>query len=44
MWRFDVVNRAWDGIDAGIYPMVPGGWKCSPKYCEYYPICRGRYA
>ena len=43
MWLFDVVKRAWDGIDAGIYPMVPGGWKCSPKYCEFYPICRGRY-
>ena len=44
MWLFDVVKRAWQGIDAGIYPMVPGGWNCSPKWCSYWALCRGRYA
>jgi hypothetical protein len=39
-----MIQAAWRGIEAGVYPMNPSTWKCSPKYCEYWPLCRGRYA
>lgn len=41
-WMTQVVGEVWRGIEAGVFPMNPTGWKCSPKYCEYYPLCRGR--
>ncbi len=43
-WLFEMIQGAWKGIEAGVYPMVPSTWKCNPKYCEYWPLCRGRYA
>lgn len=43
-WLFEMIQAAWRGIGAGVYPMNPSTWKCSPKYCEYWPLCRGRYA
>jgi hypothetical protein len=43
MWLFEVIQRAYQGIEAGIYPMVPGGWACSPKWCSYWSLCRGKY-
>ena len=43
LWLLDMVRSVWEGISAEVYPMNPGSWKCSPKWCEYWPICRGRY-
>ncbi len=40
---FEVIQRAWAGIEAGVYLMQPGGWKCSPKYCEFWQGCRAKY-
>jgi len=41
-WMTKVVGEVWRGIKAGVFPMNPTGWKCGPKYCEYYPLCRGK--
>lgn len=43
VWLFQLVQAAWQGIKADVYPMNPSTWKCSPKYCEYWDRCRGRY-
>lgn len=43
MWLFQLIQAAWRGIEAGVYPMNPSTWKCSAKYCEYWDMCRGRY-
>jgi PD-(D/E)XK nuclease superfamily len=43
MWLFKMIKHVWDGIEAGIFPENPSSWKCSPNYCEYWPICRGKY-
>ncbi len=40
---FSLIQNVWKGIEAGVFPENPGGWKCSPAYCEYWDICRGRY-
>lgn len=44
VWLFEVIQRVWQAIEAGVFPMVPGGWKCGPKYCDYWSLCRGRYS
>jgi len=43
LWLLDMVRSVWEGIAAEVYPMNPGTWKCSPKWCEYWSLCRGRY-
>ena len=40
-WLFGLIRDVWSGIEAGVFPPNPTGWKCSPKYCEYWGICRG---
>ena len=42
-WLFEMIESVWRAIDAQVYPRNPSTWKCSPRYCEYYPLCRGRY-
>lgn len=41
-WLFGMIAEAWRGIDAGVFVPNPGTWKCSPKWCEYWDICRGK--
>lgn len=32
-----------DFIKRGVFPMAPmDSWKCTPKWCSYYGLCRGR--
>lgn len=38
---YDYVREIWRGIEAGVFVPNPDCWKCSPKWCEYYSICRG---
>lgn len=41
-WMFEMIKSVWDAIEAGVYPLNPTGWKCSPQYCDYWSQCRGR--
>lgn len=41
-WLFEMIRRAWQGIEAGVFPISPGSWKCSPNYCEFWSKCRGK--
>jgi hypothetical protein len=43
-WLFQMIQAAWRGIEAEAFPMNPTSWKCGPKYCEYYGMCRGKAA
>lgn len=40
---FSLVQRVWDAIQKESYPLNPTGWRCTPKYCDFYANCRGRY-
>ncbi len=40
---FKIIRQTWEAIDAQSYPMRTDSWKCSPKYCEYWPTCRAKY-
>jgi hypothetical protein len=42
MWLFGMIQKVWKGIEAGVFPENPTGWKCNPRYCDFYSICRGK--
>jgi putative RecB family exonuclease len=42
MWLFKQIRSVWAGIEAGVFPLNSGGWKCSPSYCDYWHLCRGK--
>jgi hypothetical protein len=42
MWLFKMIQEVWRAIDAGIFPCNPTTWLCTPSYCNYWSICRGK--
>jgi len=40
-WLFGLIRDVWGSIEAGAFPPNPNTWKCSPKWCEYWEVCRG---
>jgi len=40
-WLFGLIADVWHGIEGGVFPPNPGTWKCGPRYCDYWDICRG---
>ena len=38
---FSTVTQVWKGIESEVFPCNQSTWKCSEKWCEYWPICRG---
>ena len=43
-WLFKVVKTVYDAIESQTFLLNPGGWQCTPKYCAYWNLCRGREA
>lgn len=41
---FELIKRVWMGIERENYLINPTGWRCNPRYCDFYAQCRGRYA
>jgi hypothetical protein len=42
-WLFETVSHVDKAIRAGIaLPAPEGSWYCSPKWCGYWSICKGR--
>lgn len=40
---FKLIQSIWRGIEQGVFPINPTGWKCDPKYCDFWADCRGKY-
>lgn len=41
-WMFGLIQEVWRGIEARVFPPTgTGSWKCSPKWCEYWALCKG---
>lgn len=38
---FDIVQSVWKAIENEVFIPQTDGWKCSPLYCDYFPICKG---
>lgn len=42
MWLFKMISNVWAGIQAGTFVENPTGWLCTPKYCPFWGVCRGK--
>lgn len=40
-WMQRQVAEVWDAIEAGWFGANTNTWKCSPRWCEYWPVCEG---
>lgn len=44
-WLFETVRQVHRGINAGVaMPAPEGSWYCSPEWCGYWSMCKGRKA
>jgi len=43
VWLMTLIGKAWKAIESEAYFPNPGSWKCSPQWCEYWRLCRGKY-
>ncbi len=41
VWWLNLAQGVVAQMKSGIAPPSPVGWHCSPKYCGYWPMCRG---
>lgn len=43
MWTMDhTIRKVWEGIQKGVFPGNTTGWKCNPKYCDFFHLCKPR--
>lgn len=42
LWVLGLVKENWDAMQTGQFPPRALGWKCSPKFCDYWHLCRGK--
>jgi len=40
---FKLIQSVWKGIERDVFPINPTGWKCDPKYCDFWADCKGKY-
>jgi len=38
---FEQVLDIWKAIHAEVFPCITTTWKCSEKFCDYWPLCMG---
>lgn len=44
-WLYQMIQNVWRGIENEVFFENPmSDWACSEKFCEYWSLCRGRYA
>ena len=42
-WMFETVSRMHHAISNGVaLPAPEGSWYCSPKWCGYWNLCKGK--
>lgn len=41
-WLFRMIADVWYGIEQRVFVPNPGSWRCSPKRCDFWSLCRGR--
>jgi len=43
LWLSQIFDRVGEAINLGVFlPADPTGWGCTPKFCGYYRVCRGK--
>lgn len=41
---FSTIRKVWQAIEAESFVENTSSWKCSPKYCDFYANCQGKYS
>jgi len=39
-WTMELIRETWKAIEGGHFPPNVSGWKCQPKFCSYWDLCR----
>lgn len=42
LWFTGIVKSCNSAISAGVFYPSPNGWHCTPKFCGYWSMCRGK--
>lgn len=42
-WFEVLVTKTASAVGAGVFPPNPNGWHCSPSWCGYWNICKGKF-
>lgn len=42
-WFEVIVSKIAQSIEAGVFAPNPNGWHCSPSWCGYWGICKGKF-
>lgn len=43
LFLFRVIQNVWKGVEAGVFIENPTSWRCDPKWCDFWNLCRGKY-
>jgi len=43
LFLYQMIAKVWTAIEAEAFPENPTTWKCQPRYCEFWEVCRGRF-
>ena len=43
LWLYRVIEDVWKAIEVEAFPVNPTGWQCSPRFCDYWGSCRGKF-
>lgn len=44
-WMLEIVSNVAKAISSGIFPpCAPDNWACTPKWCGFWGLCRGKYS
>ena len=41
-WYVELVKKCYQQIKSGIFPPNPTGYYCTPQWCGYFSLCRGK--
>jgi hypothetical protein len=42
-WFAKITTATANAIKSGIFPPIDTGWYCSPKFCGYWQMCKGKF-
>ena len=42
LWLMTLIGDVWRSIEKEMFHPNPLGWKCNPKYCDFWHLCRGK--
>jgi hypothetical protein len=44
LFLFSLIQHVWTSMQANAFHENPESWQCQAQYCDFWRLCRGRYA